>query len=605
MGQIISPVASALRQDWKHAALVAVVGAAALAVLMPIIALSSPERPARTVLALAEIPEAGSGIVWTADARPPAALRTAALRDAFLLVAVAGWVTLGMAVIVMLGRTAAATAARAPEFGIRRAVGASRRNLAGGLLFEAAVVVAVMLAVSAVVAWFVTGRAVRAWPGTVADMRVAPWLPVLLAAGAVVTGWLSALRFVRRRYMTRPADPHVSLWVPALQLGLAVAVLMGGWLVLEHGRALAARADGAGGGDGDGLVLALDTGALGVTERARRYGDLLARLERHPAVATARLGHPGAVLGLGAVDDIMTDCGTCMGPGGVWLPLHSLEAVHHLASPDTFASRGMPLVEGRGFTAADRIGAPAVVVVNRHLAGRHFESGNAVGRGLWLRTGFWRRPYTVIGVVDDDRAAALGGATQPREALYLATLQHPPARAELFVRASGAAPAPRDDVLSAVAETLGAGGIVRGVTGEREVRAREARVLGWFGAGLAGAGVVTLVVGVIGVFGTTRLWVRSQAFELALRRAVGASRVRLAASLYGRATLMGVGGAACGGVLFALVVRGVLTLVVPGLPLWAPELFGLLTALLLVVALSAATSALVPMLRERPAARLQ
>lgn len=589
---VVTPAWLALRREWTQGALVALLGAGGLAAVLPVLILQP---------GLAPVPDAGTDVVWSDAARTVDGLRRLALTDAAGLLRVVAWVTLGAAAAAILGRTLIHIRKRAPEFGIHRAVGAGRRAIGVALALEALVVLAAGLLVGVTATRLLATRAAAAWPGPLEPGAHLPWRPVLVITAVVLAGWLSALRFVRRRHMVHPADAAVRLWVPTTQLALAVAILTGAVLMLERGRELTAAQKEAGTA---GMIVALDTGRLAVPERAARYTALLEHLAADQRVEIASVTHPRGFLGLGTVDGIMTDCGACVGTGGVVVPWHTLDAVHHFASPDTFTARGMEIVEGRGFQREDDVRGAPVVVVNRQLAARHFQGGRAVGRGLWLRTGFWRRPYTVIGVVDDTPATVLGGARQPREALWLATLQHPPAHAELLVRPTPEADALARTLPEALTETLGAGA-VRGVTSEIAVLATESRIVRWFGAGFLLAGIATLLIAVIGVFGTTAAWVRSLGFELALRRAVGATRLRLSLAVLGRVTAMAAGGVLLGVIGYLVLLRGALLLAVPDLPPLAPGLLLPLVGSLTAVALLAAAGALVRELIPSPVVRLQ
>jgi putative ABC transport system permease protein len=65
---------------------------------------------------------------------------------------------------------------------------------------------------------------------------------------------------------------------------------------------------------------------------------------------------------------------------------------------DYFRALGIPVLNGRIFTAEDGPESPPVMVVNRTLADRHFPDSPAVGQKIWREP--WRE---VIGVVGDTR----------------------------------------------------------------------------------------------------------------------------------------------------------------------------------------------------------
>ena len=77
-----------------------------------------------------------------------------------------------------------------------------------------------------------------------------------------------------------------------------------------------------------------------------------------------------------------------------------------------------------------------MALVSRHLALTAFERAGAVGRDLFLADDWPKRPYRVIGIVEDVRSPALGGALQPLDTIYLSVLQHPARELELSVQAS-------------------------------------------------------------------------------------------------------------------------------------------------------------------------
>ncbi|HXO40764.1 MAG TPA: FtsX-like permease family protein, partial [Thermoanaerobaculia bacterium] len=89
-------------------------------------------------------------------------------------------------------------------------------------------------------------------------------------------------------------------------------------------------------------------------------------------------------------------------------------------SPDYLATMRIPLLAGRAFTAGDRAGSPAVVLVNRTFAQRVWPGREPLGRRVRLGDpdGPWR---TVVGVVGDVRH--LGLDEPPAMQLYLPEAQ--------------------------------------------------------------------------------------------------------------------------------------------------------------------------------------
>jgi predicted permease len=100
------------------------------------------------------------------------------------------------------------------------------------------------------------------------------------------------------------------------------------------------------------------------------------------------------------------------------------------ASEGYFQTLGVPLHQGRFFTAADRGDASDAAIVNDAFVQRYFPDGAAVGKRLSFTRGqSWR---TVVGVVGGVRQAEL--EKEPGPAVYLPFRQFPAFSSTLFVR---------------------------------------------------------------------------------------------------------------------------------------------------------------------------
>ena len=100
-------------------------------------------------------------------------------------------------------------------------------------------------------------------------------------------------------------------------------------------------------------------------------------------------------------------------PGRTLAP--GTDAAHeNVVTPDFFTTVGMPLVQGRDFTAADREGAPEVAIVSESMARHFFGTERAVGARFGVDS---VANIEVVGVVRDARVNALKEAP-PRIAFY-------------------------------------------------------------------------------------------------------------------------------------------------------------------------------------------
>ena len=241
-------------------------------------------------------------------------------------------------------------------------------------------------------------------------------------------------------------------------------------------------------------------------------------------------------------------------------------------------------------------------MVSRHLAVSGFEAAGAVGRDLYLGDDWPNRPYRVIGVVEDARPVALGGALEPLDTIYLSVLQHPPRSAELLVRASDAGMS--DSSLAALVRSRVAGAWSARVIGAPpEVFAAASLPVRWFGRWFIAVGLVVLAGALAGTFGTMRMWVESCVGEVAARRSVGATRLRIIAWVLWNTAGVGVKGVLVGLFLYFSVLRVSLTNLVGQVPVWDPALFAGLAGLLLGAAVLGAVIPSVGMLK-RPIASL-
>jgi hypothetical protein len=581
-----------LRAHRGTAALLAVTGAIALAAVLPVAMLV---RAGGEGLAPRIMLPMSPGFVdegW-AMARSAPWLQAEAIRLLFgaLIGTAAASAAVGALGVLLL--SAARASERAGELRLRRAVGASGGGLLVATLLEGAAV-ALAAVVLGLALGIPAGRIVaKAWPGPLESGALLP--PAATAAGfvlVVLAGSTLALLFAPRGRLTEvPARP-LSLVAPTLQFGLALVILTASALMARHatGRPTA----GAGARPGGEVFRAAST-ETDAESRAVRYAALLQAVQAGGGFDTVSLTGAGAVVGLGTVSVATTDCGLCPS-GGLLVPWHSVTATHVAVSADSFHALGVRLLAGRGLTDADRWGTAPVAVVSRGLAVRHFQQGQAIGRRMLVgddpRT--W---HTVVGIVDDAPVPGLGGALLPLFTVYVSVLQHPPRNVELLVRPRPGLMAARSlasDVDRAVGQP--AGGVAR--MSEAALLAAQRAPVAWFGRMFAAEGWTMLLVAVLGTLVQMRLWVRSLAPELGLRRASGARRRQVVGHVVIRAAAVGLGGIMVG-LCLGPAVWNALGTIVRGLPAWDAGAMVRLAGLLVV---ATALGAVVPAWRASRAA---
>jgi putative ABC transport system permease protein len=541
--------ATALRRYGRSAFVVTIViGAAVMAA-----------APALTIGPALDVTPIGAddwGVSWTSHVQGPDVARQRGLGALVNVLTIATIALVAVALLTIISVAIARAAPRRREVIVHRAVGASRRIIGWSATIEGTVVAVVGVAIGIVGARLIYASLTHAWPGSrgSVDVLMACVVTAVFALVAILGGLLP-LVFARSR--APGADDRaarVPLFVPSVQFGIGLLGVIAG---AQLGQALPSEAVQAT-PVSSGIVVPLP-------QRDSGYEELLSGLRRDPRLTLVSIASPGTLLGLGTVDFITTECGRCY-RGGLPLPLHVVRAANHLASADTFRALEIAVVEGRGFTDADRRGATPVAVVSRSLAERDFEGGRAVGRRVRVGPpGSW---YTVVGIVEDGRFVGLGANAQSPFRVYLSALQHPGAALELLVRG-------KDLTSTFIGQS------------EHALLERERATTRWFAQVLNGVGAAALFVALLGMVAVMRMWVRGEIPNIAVRRMVGARRRHVLGRVALRALGIVGGGMAIAWWLEPLlsdVVRGVLA----GVPIGGVSLVRLPLAVLLVATLMTA-----------------
>jgi predicted permease len=224
-------------------------------------------------------------------------------------------------------------------------------------------------------------------------------------------------------------------------------------------------------------------------------------------------------------------------------PAHLLGT--HVVSPDYFRVMGIPLLAGRGFTAADRGPDQPVVIVNRALARRYWPTESALGKHikpLWMP-----KRATIVGIVEDVRYETLT-AVETTTDFYL-PMEQWGVPAMTAVIESPLGPTALEPIVRRVVATIDPTATVADVRSMESVLLQSAapaeatsRLIGIF-AGLA------VLLGAVGVYGVLSYSVAQRRRELGIRLAVGARPQRLRLMVLGDAMRLLGGGVVAGLVL--------------------------------------------------------
>jgi putative ABC transport system permease protein len=518
----------------------------------------------------------------------------AARTPAVLILAAVGLVVLVACANVSNLRLARAVA-RGPELATREALGAPRSSLVGGLLLEALILSAIATAAGLLISAVGLAAVKTMLPtGLARASSIALDGRVMLAASviAVLAGLVSAsgpawlvsradLVNTIRGSTSQLAGSRVSRRVLAsflvADLAFATMVLVAATLVVMTFV----------------QVMTVDLGFDRAKVVSVAYRASLAstdRLDRPAAAAALRRRLLDAARAVPEVEDVALVAGSSapltggsvrygIGIPGVgevdredWLETR-------MVTPDYFQATGMRLLKGRLISADDVAGAPRVMLINDVAAARFFPGRDAIGQ-----TVLFRGPTTIVGIL---KGVHFDGPESPvRPEMYVPAAQEPPdyqtgslTFGALVVRSSRNARAAAEKVRQAVQQE------VPGLESELEAsddgfRAVTARRR--FSVQLmTGFGLLALLIGALGVYGTTSFVVNQTRVALAVRMALGASPGGVRLMVVGDAlrlvilgTGLGLGGAWLSSHLLGAFLFGVR----PAEPMAYAAVLGLLSA---------------------------
>lgn len=285
--------------------------------------------------------------------------------------------------------------------------------------------------------------------------------------------------------------------------------------------------------------------AMGADPAARltSYEMLLTEVGRLPGVRSESIASPGTWVGFGVHDRVNVTCGRCS-RAGAYTPLLAETARHHVVGPSYFDTVGVPVVSGREFTAADRIDAPLVAIVNEAFR-TSFERGEPIGKKVQIGgpRGEW---HMIIGVVRDTQPRGIGAGTEPVPTVYLSAFQYPPERAGVAVWVAGGDPLLLATRVEGKIRGAVPGAALSDAAPLGEVLVRFLAPLRWVAEIFISLAGLALVLSAAALSGVIAYSVRLRTREIGVRMALGAQGREVSGMVLWHATHLTLRGAALG-----------------------------------------------------------
>jgi predicted permease len=507
----------------------------------------------------------------------------------------------------------ARSAYRVRETTIRSALGATRGRLVMHMLAEGlaistvATLLGLLLAAIALDGMRIVGARVMegspSWWTFEIDARVVAAAVAAALLATLVAGLPAALRATRPsldallrdggRTGTALAIGRITWALVVVEVALACAVLGGAALMTKNVLAMTSADVGVG-------TAEIMTARVGLTigtypedgQVSRFWQDLLQRIEAQPgidaAAVTTSLPQHGSKVTPVSIEG--RDYG-----GAATRP--QVQGV--LVSPSFFDTFRLGVREGRSLDSRDRADTMPVVVINEAMARQIWPDQSPVGARLRFELDPDSKWRTVVGVVPD----IVHGRDGVRPTVYSSLVQTPERFMSIAVRGDGDPRALIPAVRTALAQTDPDLALywVRTLDEAMVVQTAGDRIIGTIFAVFA---VVALVLAAAGLFGVLAFHVGQRTREIGLRRALGADDgriLKLVMRASGSQVLVGI---ALGMAFLPFIGRGLGRVLRNSSP-YDPAIYGLVLAIMLVVAVAAMLTPTRRALRVDPAVALR
>ncbi len=502
----------------------------------------------------------------------------------------------------------ARSTSRMKEISIRSALGASQGRIGRQLLTESLILSVGGALIGLVVARIMVPALARLAPDSMAagltqpDWRVFAFTAAAGMLAGILFGIAPAVQAMRvdvnhtlkegGRSAVQSGHPRLRDALVVAQVSIALVLLFGAGLLT---RSLYNVMNEDPGFRTSGILtvkVSLPGGSANLGRLCARHGALLDEIRALPGVRNAssisftpfKDGNSNAVVI----------------PEGYEIPANGNmpSADYRAASPEYFATLGIPILKGRAFAKADGV-TPEIdgdkimewfgkaeyrVVINQAMARQFWPSKDPIGRRFRFGPPSMNGPMmTVVGVAGDARHVSVERAPGPM--LYMSSWMYPFSEQTLLVQTAGdpqsVIPAIRKTILmreagAAVSEPRALDGVISDASSGRRANLRL----------MAAFASLALILAALGIYGVIAYSVGQRRQEFGVRMALGATPARLVGSVLGHGARLALVGVAIGIAVSAWLAHLIASMLYGVLPT-DPVTLAAVTVLLLIAGLAA------------------